>query len=354
MVRMLTETPRRSARSATVPPRAACATRAERVVGVVAGAGGGALVAGCGSLYVLQAARGESHVLRQRVPIDSLLADPHTPEALRTHLLTVRAAREFASRELKLPDNRSYRSYADIGRRYVVWNVVAAPEFSVAPRRWCFPVAGCVSYRGYFREREARDFAARLAARGYDVTVDGVPAYSTLGRFADPVLSSMLAYGDDELAATIFHELAHQLLYVRGDSEFNEAFATTVEDTGLERWLTEQGARQRLKDAREREQHAAALAALMARARARLAQLYASGAARGQMRPDQAQILAALAADLRALELRAGVSYPLYEEWMAAGLHNARLAGGSTYFDRVPGLRQLLAEADGDLARFYA
>src|SRR5207253_6303601 len=160
---------------------------------------------------------------------------PAHAAALRTHLEEVHAAREFASGELGLPDSSSYRSYADIGRPYVVWNVVAAPEFSVSPKRWCFPIAGCVAYRGYFRERRAREFAAALAVRGYDVSVDGVPAYSTLGRFADPVLSSMLRYGDDELAATIFHELAHQLLYVRDDSQFNEAFASTVEDEGLER-----------------------------------------------------------------------------------------------------------------------
>ena len=312
------------------------------------------LLSGCGTLYLMQAASGQWQVLRQRVPIDTLLADPRTPPALRAHLQEVRAAREFASRELGLPDNRSYRSYADIGRPYVVWNVVAAPEFSVSPKRWCFPIAGCVAYRGYFREQRAREFAAALAVRGFDVTVDGVPAYSTLGRLADPVLSSMLRYGDDELAATIFHELAHQLLYVRDDSEFNEAFATTVEDAGLERWLNSQGASQRLQQLRERQEHAAAFVSLLAQSRSRLALLYASGAARDEMRAGKAQILGTLAADIRALELREGASYPLYEEWIAEGLNNARLASVSTYFDCVPGFARLLAQAGDDLARFYA
>ena len=312
------------------------------------------LLCGCGTLYLMQAASGEWQVLRRRVPIDTLLADPHTPPALRAHLEEVHAAREFASRELGLPDSSSYRSYADIGRPYVVWNVVAAPEFSVSPKRWCFPIAGCVAYRGYFREQRAREFAAALAVRGLDVAVDGVPAYSTLGRFADPVLSSMLRYGDDELAATIFHELAHQLLYVRGDSEFNEAFATTVEDAGLERWLTRQGASQRLQQLRERQTHAAAFVSLLAHSRTRLALLYASGVARDEMRAGKAQILHALAADIRALELREGASYPLYEEWIAAGLNNARLASVSTYFDCLPGFTRLLAQAGDDLARFYA
>src|SRR6202011_4337529 len=199
------------------------------------------LLSGCGTRYLMQAASGQWQVLRQRVPIDTLRADARTPPALRAELQEVRAAREFASRELGLPDNSSYRSYADIGRPYVVWNVVATPEFSVQPRHWCFPIAGCVAYRGYFREKNARSFAAGLASRGFDVTVGGVPAYSTLGKFADPIVSTMMRYGDSELAAIIFHELAHQLLYAKNDTDFNEACATTVEDAGLERWLASRG-----------------------------------------------------------------------------------------------------------------
>jgi predicted aminopeptidase len=312
------------------------------------------LLSGCGTAYLLQAASGQWQVLREREPIARLLTKPDTPGALRAQLAAVQAAREFASRELKLPDNKSYRSYADIGREFVVWNVVAAPEFAVEPRRWCFPVAGCVAYRGYFHEARARQFAAQLAVHGYDVAVDGVPAYSTLGKFADPVLSSMLIYGDDELAATIFHELAHQLLYVRDDSEFNEAFATTVEDVGLERWLTHLGALARLRQYRERMQHAREFAGLLAHTRARLATLYASAAPRETMRERKALILHVLAADMRALEVRLGVSYPLYEEWIAEGLNNARLASVSTYYDCVPGFARLLRDSDNELERFYA
>src|SRR6266436_2682363 len=348
MVRMLTESSALSAANPAVAARVRCGVRALLLAAACT------LLYGCGTLYLTQAASGQWQVLRQRVPIDTLLADPRTPPALRAHLQEVRAAREFASRELGLPDNSSYRSYADIGRPYVVWNVVAAPEFSVSPKRWCFPIAGCVAYRGYFREQRAREFAARLAVRGFDVSVDGVPAYSTLGRFADPVLSSMLRYGDDELAGTIFHELAHQLLYVRDDSEFNEAFATTVEDAGLERWLNSQGASQRLQQFREQQAHAATLVSLLAQSRTRLALLYASGAARDEMRAGKAQILGTLAADMRALELREGASYPLYEEWIAEGLNNARLASVSTYFDCVPGFARLLAQAGDDLARVCA
>ena len=168
---MLTETPAGSAAQAAV------ATRRLRRWCRLTLAGACALLAGCGTPYLMQAASGEWHVLHERVPIDKAIEDPHTAPAVREHLTKVRAAREFASHELGLPDNDSYRSYADIGRPYVVWNVVAAPEFSVAPKHWCFPVAGCVAYRGYFHEQSARDFALQLEAQGFDVVIDGVPAY---------------------------------------------------------------------------------------------------------------------------------------------------------------------------------
>ena len=302
----------------------------------------------------MQAASGEWQVLHERVPIDSVLADPHTPPAVHEHLEQVRAAREFASQELGLPDNKSYRSYADIGRPYVVWNVVAAPEFSLAPKRWCFPVAGCVAYRGYFHEQSARDFALALEEQGFDVAVDPVPAYSTLGKFADPVLSSMLRYGDDDLAATIFHELAHQLLYVRDDSEFNEAFATTVEYVGLARWLAHQGATARMQAFRDEQQRERELVSLLAATRARLEELYVAPLSHREMVVKKEEVFAQLSNEIRALERRQGVKYPLYEEWIAAGLNNARLASVATYFECVPGFMRLLHEEGDDLPRFYA
>ena len=344
-MRMLTETP--AGRAAPT----AVAVRARHVVRALLAAAACLCLSGC---YLLQAAGGEWGVLRARVPIDKVLTDPRTPAPLHARLAQVRAAREFAVRELGLPDNQSYRSYADIGRPYVVWNVVATPEFSVRPAHWCFPVAGCVAYRGYFREQRARDFAASLVRRGFDVAVEGVPAYSTLGHFADPVLSSMLRYGDDDLAATIFHELAHQLLYVRDDSSFNEAFATTVESTGLERWLRHEGQAEHIQVFRAAESHEQALIALLAEARARLTRLYASGAAPAELRAQKADVFRALADDIRALEKRLGVTFPLYDEWMATGLNNAHLASVATYYDCVPGFTRLLEEQGNDLSRFYA
>ena len=308
------------------------------------------LLSGC---YLMQAADGEYRLLHARAPIAELIDDPKTQPQLRARLEEVRAARDFAARELGLPDNDSYRSYADIGRQFVVWNVVAAPELSLQPLRWCFPVAGCVAYRGYFHERRARELALELEARGFDVVVEGVPAYSTLGKFADPVISSMLRYDDDELAATIFHELAHQLIYVRDDSEFNEAFATTVEEVGLARWLEHRGAAERIGRLHTEQEQEAALLALLVPARARLAALYASAAPAAELRAGKRRILGQLAADIGALERRQGVHYPLYDEWIAAGLNNAQLAAVATYYECVPGFKRLLAAENGNLTRFY-
>src|SRR5580658_7087118 len=351
MMGMLTETPACSALPSGVGQGVSRLWRGMRAALLGAAC---LLLAGCGTTYLLQAASGEWHVLHARVPIDTLLADPHTSPALRAHLTQVRAARAFASQQLGLPDNTSYRSYADIGRPYVVWNVVATPEFSVHPRHWCFPVAGCVAYRGYFHERRAREFAADLALRGDDVSVDGVPAYSTLGRFADPVLSSMLPYGDDELAATIFHELAHQLIYVQDDSAFNEAFATTVEEVGLERWLTQQGQAARIEAFRADQRHEQAFVELFTRTRAELVTLYASALPRVEMRARKAAVMHRLGSEIQALERREHAEYPLYDEWIAQGLNNARLAAVATYFDCVPGFRHLLQQQQGDLGKFYA
>ena len=190
--------------------------------------------------YLLQSVRGQLSLMSKREPISAVIDKPSTPAALRVQLEAVTAIRDFASHDLGLPDNGSYRAYADVGRPYVVWNVVAAPEFSVDPKLWCYPIVGCVAYRGYFAEAGARRFAAGLRTDGLDVVVGGVAAYSTLGHFDDPILNTMMEWDDVELAAIIFHELTHQLLYVANDASFNEAFATTVEEEGVRRWLERQ------------------------------------------------------------------------------------------------------------------
>jgi predicted aminopeptidase len=309
-------------------------------------------LAGCGSLYVAQAASGHLALMDDRRPIEAVIRDPATPDALRVRLETVRDARAFATVVLGLPGNASYRSYVELERPYVVWNVVATPEFSVAPRTWCFPVAGCVAYRGYFREQAARDFALGRAAQGDDVVVAGVAAYSTLGRFADPVLSSMMSYGEDELVAVLFHELAHQLVYVPGDSAFNEAFAVAVEQEGLARWLASRGRGDDVETAMRRRARQAEAAGLFAARRAELVRLYGSGRSAPEMRAAKRAILAALAADLRAFESRHGIR-TAYRAWADGGLNNAHVASVATYFGCVPGFERLLERSGRDLPAFY-
>jgi len=309
-----------------------------------------AVLPGC---YVLQAAHGEAQLLEQRRPIMKLIGNPKTAPSLRLTLEYVVAARDFASRELGLPDNGSYRSYVDLRRAYVVWNVVATPEFSLKPKQWCFPIVGCVAYRGYFSEHGARKFAAGLSAKGLDTIVDGVPAYSTLGRFADPVLSTMLPYGTDEVAAIIFHELAHQLIYVESDSSFNEAFATTVQAEGLKRWLTAMGRTEDLRRYRAADERQLEYIRLFRGRREELRQLYALDLPEPQVRARKLAVFAALAADMRALERRQGVPSP-YHEWLDGELNNAALASVATYYDCVPGFERMLRSVNGDLPRFYA
>jgi predicted aminopeptidase len=312
-----------------------------------------AVLEGCGLGYLTQAADGQWQLMRARRPIDQVIADPATDPELRSRLALVREARDFASRELGLPDNRSYRSFSELDRPYVVWNVVAAPEFSVLPRRWCFPVAGCVSYRGYFKERRARAFAQSLAAHGDDVFVAGITAYSTLGHFSDPVLSSMLRYDDLDLVSTIFHELAHQLLYVPGDSDFNEAFATTVAEEGLRRWLGSHGRSGELDRYLREERAMQAIIEAFADGRGELATLYQQQLRPAQMRERKRELMAATSARVRDLEQ----SYDLhtgYDGWLDAGLNNAHLASVATYYACVPALQRLLDSAHGQLPRFYA
>jgi predicted aminopeptidase len=308
---------------------------------------------GCTSLgYLAQAAHGQFQLMRTRRPIDAVIADPTSSDALKTRLALVQQAREFAVTDLKLPDNRSYRTYGDLGRPYAVWNVVAAPEFSVTPLHWCFPFTGCISYRGYFHERSARKFAVRLAARGNDTLVAGVTAYSTLGHFADPVTNTMLRYGDNDMVATIFHELAHQLLYVPGDSQFNESFAMTVEEEGLRRWLAARGHSEELQAILTRHRDEQTIVKAFGEGRRQLAALYGQPLPVNQMRERKQEILRATGE--RALKLERQFQLPMYDLWINAGLNNAHLASIGTYYDCVPGFQQLLEANGADLPSFYA
>jgi predicted aminopeptidase len=309
-------------------------------------------LSGCGLGYLTQAARGQWQLMRARRPLAEVIADSSSSAELKARLTLVEDAREFASRELGLPDNRSYRTYADLRRPYVVWNVVATPELSIAPLRWCFPVTGCIAYRGYFHEAAARAFAARLARRGDDVLVGGVSAYSTLGHFDDPVLNTMLRYGDLDLVATIFHELAHQLIYVKGDSEFSEAFAMAVEQEGLARWLEARGRAQELGGFLQRQRQQESIVGVFAAGGAQLDRLYHEPLPAADKRLRKRKVLDHLGEEVRALDAQYHTR-TLYDEWIADGLNNAHLAAVATYFDCIPGFRRLLAEQYGSLPLFY-
>ncbi|MEO6080047.1 MAG: aminopeptidase [Steroidobacteraceae bacterium] len=300
-----------------------------------------------GGCYLMQAARGQLAVMTKRQPINKVIARPATTDTLKSQLIRALEIREFASRKLGLPDNAAYRSYADIGRPFVIWNVVATPEFSVQPLQWCFPIAGCVAYRGYFKERQARDFAAQLKAKGRDVITGGVAAYSTLGHIADPLLNTVIGYGQLDLAALVFHELAHQVAYFPGDSSYNEAFATAVEEAGVARYAAQLPDATLLQRWQQRRRMRVEVTMLIMSARADLKRIYAGSDAREVMRAAKARRFAELGAAIRALEQREGQTSG-FGSWIDAGLNNAHLASVATYYDQVPYFEKLLHETCGD------
>jgi predicted aminopeptidase len=304
-------------------------------------------LSGC---YYLQAANGQWELTRKREPIDELLGRADTSPELAARLRLVQEARQFAIDELGLPDNDTYRTYADLERQYVIWNVFAAPEFSLEPKTWCFPVAGCVGYRGYFKEDGAERQAAKLRAQGYDVWVGGVAAYSTLGKLKDPVLNTMMNWDDSRLVAVLFHELAHQVVYVKGDSAFNESFASAVEEFGIQAWWTaraQHDAHRRYLDSRQLRER---LMRLVDVARSDLTTLYASGAADDDRRVGKRQRFDLLATQVAA-ELERNGRQP--GQWLNGELNNARLVPMALYEGWLPAFRAMLRSCDNDIQCFY-
>jgi len=310
------------------------------------------IAAGVGGCYLAQSVEGQLALMSKREPISRVIDDASTTPALRAQLKAVTDIREFASHELGLPDNGSYRSYADLHRPYVVWNVVAAPQFSVDAKQWCYPIVGCVAYRGYFNESAARRFAARLDARGFDVSVGGVAAYSTLGHFDDPILNTMVGWDDVELASIIFHELTHQLLYVPDDSSFNEALAMTVEEEGVRRWLHAHGRDRELTHYLAQQQRYHEVIDLLSTTRAELRAVYASDLEPAVMRERKRAAFAALRASYA--ELKAGWNgHATFDSWFDGNINNARLASVATYFSCMPGFERELQAVHGELGPFY-
>ena len=304
-------------------------------------------LSGC---YYMQAARGQLSVLNKRVPIDEVIGDPATPDELARRLELIREARAFASDKLGLPDNDSYRSYSDLERDYVVWNVSAAPEFSVTAKTWCFPVVGCVGYRGYFSQAAAERKAEQLERRGYDVFVGGVTAYSTLGRFEDPVLNTMLRWQDNRIVALLFHELAHQVLYIKDDTTFNESFASAVEEFGIERWLERQGEAERFAGWQRQHALQKSMTGRVLEARDELEALYTSALPPEDMRAQKRERLEVLREELHGILSAEGVVAP---DWLDRLLNNARLANWAAYESRVPAFRQVFADCRERFECFY-
>lgn len=314
-----------------------------------------AAVAGCTSVsYYAQSLEGHARIMAARKSVGKLIRDPSTPEPLRARLTSADSIRRFASDQLALPDNSSYRSYVDIGRDAVTWAVFAAPQFSLAPRTWCFPVFGCVPYRGYFARKSATDNAVELHRQGLDVYVTGITAYSTLGWSSDPLLSTMLRQDDTYLASLIFHELAHQRLYVDGDSAFNEAFAVAVETTGVRKWLRATGNRAGLHRYENDRRRKADFLDLIATTRDELRQVYGSPRGPQQMAAAKAAAIDRLRMRYRKLRDRRWAGYRGYDAWFDAPINNAKLAATAVYGEQVPSFLRLFDLCSGDYPRFYA
>ena len=317
-------------------------------------------LSGCASLgYYWQSVHGHLNLMNAARPVDDWLQDASTPEKLKARLALSQKIRRFAVSELKLPDNASYQRYADLQRKAVVWNVSAAPEFSLTLQTWCFPVTGCVGYKGYFDEAEARAEADKLSAQGLEVSVYGVPAYSTLGWMnwagGDPLLNTFISYPEGELARLIFHELAHQVVYVADDMSFNESFATAVERLGGVRWLDSQGspaARSEYATFRERRQQFRNLTLDLRR---KLTKIYKPNTATAPDRLAQAAMKKIAIEDFykRYAELKDGWGgYAGYDPWVAR-TNNASLAALAAYDDLVPGFEALFVREGSNWLRFY-
>ncbi|NVL33092.1 aminopeptidase [Pseudomonas syringae pv. actinidiae] len=309
------------------------------------------LLAGCSSVsYYGQLAQGQWQLLQAREPVEKIIADPTRDAGLREHLARSQLARRFASEHLHLPDNKSYRLYADLERPYVVWNVFATDEFSLEPVTHCFPIAGCVAYRGYYSPGGAHGEAALQRQAGKDVYLSGVEAYSTLGWFDDPILSSMLGWGDERLATLIFHELAHQRFYVKDDTEFNESYASFVEQEGTRQWRAARGLPpESVSQSARRDQ----FIQLVLDTRERLKALYRQPLSAEVMRTRKAEEFERLRRDYRQMRDEQWAGDKRFDGWVNGPMNNAKLLPFGLYDQWVPAFAALFRQVDGDWQAFY-
>jgi predicted aminopeptidase len=328
--------------------------------GLVAVAAGTVLcLSGCANLgYYWQSATGHLKIMSAARPVEEWLGDVEAPERLKNRLALSRRIRQFAVRELKLPDNPSYHRYADLRRTAAVWNVVVAPRYSLTLKRWCFPVAGCVSYRGFFDEAQARAEAALFTSQGYEASVYPVPAYSTLGWMnwagGDPLLNTFIYYPDGELARLLFHELAHQVVYAKDDTTFNESFATAVERIGVVRWLESEASPSARDDYAQYDGRRKEFRALALATRKRLETIYSqhAGEQREQLKQGALEEFRERYAQLRAGWGGDPARWRGYDRWVQQA-NNASFGAQAAYDDLVPGFEALFEREGRDWKRFY-
>jgi predicted aminopeptidase len=320
--------------------------------GTVAGLGGCSTAS-----YLAHSAQGHLEILHASRPVTDVIADPATPAPLKARLELAQRMRDFAVTELKLPDNRSYRSFADLKRPAAVWNVVAAPELSLQLKTWCFPVVGCVGYRGYYRLEDAQAAAKPLRDEGLDVSVYPVPAYSTLGWMnwigGDPLLNTFIDWPESELAKLVFHELAHQVAYAPGDTTFNESFATAVERLGGERWMAAHATEAARAQQRLSESRRADFRAIVRTYRARLDAMYRGDGTVEDKRRDKAALYAAMRDEVATYKRDRWGGWAGYDRWFAQA-NNAALGAQAAYDAQVDVLERLFHREGDDFARFYA
>lgn len=313
-------------------------------------------VSACSSFgYYMDLMAGHSELLEQRKPVADILSDKETKPKLRNLLKASQKIRDFASNELHLPENDSYRLYVDLKRPYVVWNVVAAKEFSTKPKKWCFLFVGCLSYRGYYSKEDATSYANELKAQGYDVYVGGASAYSTLGWFDDPLLNTMMYKSEARRAGVIFHELAHQVVYIENDSAFNEAFATTVEQEGIRKWLARNGKNNKYDEYLLDKRRDSQWNKLLQDTRIQLKEIYETKIKSNNevKRLAKQQVFSDLQKKYRQLK-KSWNGYNVYDKWMSQDLNNAHLLLVATYHDLVPMFKAMLKSEDYNLKDFYS
>ncbi|MFT4862498.1 MAG: putative aminopeptidase [Pseudohongiellaceae bacterium] len=303
--------------------------------------------------YYSQAARGQLHILTSRQAISDLLADATIDNELKEKLRLAAALKQFAVNELGLPATNNFDTYVELERDHVVWNVFATPEFSLNPVNWCYPIAGCVSYRGYFDEENAQRYASKLQQEGYDVYTGGVDAYSTLGWFDDPLLSTVMSRADYQLAGLIFHELAHQVVYLKGDTTFNESFATAVEREGVKRWLRSTEKTELLSSAQQDQARQAEFLQLVIVYQERFDDLYEQQLPDAQKRIAKTGLQGALRTEYEQIKTD-WEGYAGYDSWIYDSLNNAQLSTVASYNSLVPFFSKEIESVDGNLAAFYA